>query len=114
MKWLPGYFSIACSDANENAEESNPPSTSAAASAVPDEFQFSSPLHEDDLEIVKAVYLSLACDLPTLRISGFYDFFFSTLINKYNWALIWWAAKWVAMWSLQLGSRARLSQGQRG
>lgn len=77
MKWLPGYFSIACSDANENAAESNPPSTSAAASAVPDEFQFSSPLHEDDLEIVKAVYLSLACDLPTLRISGFYDFFFS-------------------------------------
>lgn len=62
-----------CSDTNENAEESNPPSTSAAASAVPDEFQFSSPLHEDDLEIVKAVYLSLACDLPTLRISDFPD-----------------------------------------
>ena len=64
-------FYTACGDAEDNAEESNTQSTVAEQEASADEeLQFNSPLHEDHLQSVKAVYLSLACDLPTLRISG--------------------------------------------
>ncbi|XP_020606339.1 uncharacterized protein LOC110045082 isoform X2 [Orbicella faveolata] len=63
-----------CGDAEDNAEESNTQSTVAEQEASADEeLQFNSPLHEDHLQSVKAVYLSLACDLPTLRISDFPD-----------------------------------------
>ena len=64
-------FSTACSDSDENAEESNTELTIATqADLAVDELQSSSLLHEDHLQSVKAVYLSLTCDLPTLRISG--------------------------------------------
>lgn len=62
------FFSTACSRV-EHAQDANTQSTSTAqaAESADDELNISCPLNDDQLKILKAVYLSMAVDVPTLR-----------------------------------------------
>lgn len=71
------FFPAACSetensqDANsESAADTQPQAEAQAADSDENELQFSSPLNEDQLQSIKAVFLFMTCDLPLLRMSG--------------------------------------------
>ena len=66
-------FFIACNEAGGDTNTQSPTTSQVADLADDDQLQpIISPLNENQLKSIKAVYLSLTCDMPTLRLCGMY------------------------------------------